>query len=117
MAITYAKYRHGDARMVDYTPGSAVSAGDVVVTGDTPRVAHLDIAANELGALAAEGGIYEMPKATTSGSAIAADKKVYWDASAHVVTESSSSNKVFGVTVSAGADSDATILVRHDPSA
>lgn len=106
-------YLHGPAVMVDYTPGSDVDAGDVIVTGDTPRIAHLDIASGELGALGATGGIYEC----TGDAAIAADKKVYWDASAGKVTETATGHKVFGVTVTACSGDDSTCRVRHDPSA
>lgn len=108
-----SQFLHGNPLMVDYTPGAAVPAGTVVVTGDTPRVAHLDIAANTLGALAAEGGVYTM----TGDAAIAADKRVYWDNTANKVTETASGNKVFGVTVTACAANNGTLAVRHDPSA
>ena len=83
-----ATFRHGNPVMVDHTPGSGVTAGDVIVTGDTPRIAHRDIAANALGALASGGGVYDM----TADAAIAADKKVYWNASASKVTETAGSN-------------------------
>lgn len=59
--------------LFDYTPGSAVAAGDVVVIGSMIGVAPRAIAANALGALAVEG-IWEMPVATgatgAQGSAI-----------------------------------------------
>jgi len=112
---TYATYLHGDAQMVEYTAGADISAGDVIVTNDTPRIAHLDIANGALGALAARGGVYRMPKASGSTTAIAADKKVYWDATNHVVTTTSSGNKGFGVTVKASVDGDTTQVVRHEP--
>jgi predicted RecA/RadA family phage recombinase len=108
-----ATFVSGEPTMVDHTPSGAVAAGDVIVTGDTPRIAHVPIAANALGSLAVEGGIYKVK----ANAAIAADKKVYWDDSANEVTETSSSNKVFGVTVEASTASDQYINVRHDPSA
>lgn len=108
-----ARFLHGEPLMVDHTPGSAVSAGQVVVTADTPRIAHLDIAANTLGALAAGGGVYEV----AGDAAIAADKKVYWNNTANKVTETATSNKVFGVTVTACTGDGALCQVRHDPSA
>lgn len=112
----YAKFLHGDPLMVDHTPGPAVAAGDVVVVGSYGRVAHLDIAAGDLGALAIEGGVYTVPKATGASSAIAAGKKVYWDATAKVVTDISTSNTPFGQTVLASVDGDATTTVLHDPA-
>lgn len=108
-----ATFFQGTPLMVDHTPGSAVSAGDVVVTNDTPRIAHVDIAASTLGALATSGGVYKM----TADGAIGADKKVYWDASASKVTLTSSGNKVIGVTTTAAAADGDAIYVRHDPSA
>ena len=109
-----AQFSAGTPLMVDHTPsGAAVAAGTVVVTNDTPRVAHRDIADGALGALAGEGGVYLM----TGDAAIAADKKVYWDAAAKKVTLTASTNKIFGVTVTACSGNNATCLVRHDPSA
>lgn len=107
-----ADYKYGDPRMVDHTPGSAIAIGDVVVTNDTVRVAHRAIAANELSALASEGGVYEV----VGDAAIAADKKVWWNAAASKVTTTASTHKVFGVTVSACGGDGQACLVRHDPS-
>lgn len=108
-----ADFKKGDPRMVEYTPGSAVAVGDVIVTNDTPRVAHLAIAANALGSLAAEGGIYEM----VGDAQIAADKKVWWNASASKVTTTASTHKPFGYTVTACSADGSTCLVRHEPAA
>lgn len=110
-----AIFKHGNPRMVEHTPSGAVDAGDVVVTGDTPRVAHTDIAANTLGHLAAAGGVYEM----TGDATIAADVVVYWDVSTSKVSESddSGTNTMFGFTVTACADDDELCLVRHEPQA
>lgn len=106
-------YLSGDPTMVPHTPNAAVAAGDVVVTADTPRVAHVDIAAGRAGDLAAEGGVYQM----TADGAIAADRKVYWDAAAQKVTLTAAANKIFGVTVTAAAANNDPITVRHDPAA
>lgn len=111
MSLTYAQLVSGTPLMVDYTPGADVSAGDVVVVGDQPMVAHLDIPSGRLGSLAVAGGIYKMPKASGSTTAIAAGKRVYWDATNHVVTETSSGNKKFGVTVKASVDADTSTHV------
>jgi len=110
-----ATFVHGDPLMVDHTPGSAVSAGDVVVLADTVRIAHRDIAANELGALAAEGGVYEVPKAAGGSTAIADGKKVYWDAGNSVITATASTHKVIGETVGASLDADTTQRIIHKP--
>lgn len=59
--------------VLDYTPASAVAAGDVVVIGTLVGVAPRPIAANALGSLAVEG-VFSMPCATgatgAQGSAI-----------------------------------------------
>lgn len=103
---------HGGPTMVDHTPSGAIAAGEVVVTGDTPRIAHLDIAAGVLGALAAEGGVYRV----AGDAAIAADKKVWWNSTANQITETASTHTVFGVTVSACSGAAAYCNARHDPA-
>lgn len=110
-----ATFKHGNPRMLEHTPGSDVDAGDVVLTGDTPRVAHTPLTANLLGALAAAGGVYEM----IGDNSIAADKVVYWDVSAGKVSEDddTGTNAVFGFTVTACAQNGSTCLVRHEPQA
>lgn len=112
-----AQLTHGNPHFEDYTPVGAIAAGEVVVTSGRPRIAHVDIAAGTLGALAAEGGVYKCPKATTSGSAIGADVKVYWNDSSNVITTSSGGNTAFGYTELAAADSDTHVYVRHQPAA
>jgi len=96
---------------IDYTPGSDVDAGDVVVQGDLVGVAKLDINADELGALAVEG-VFDFPKDTGSASAIDAGKKVYWDSGNEVVTETVGSNTYAGKTIADAGASDATARVR-----
>ena len=101
----------GDA--IDYTPGSAVSAGDVVVQGDLVGVAKLDISANVLGALAVTG-VFDFPKTAGVGEAIAAGAKVYWDVADQVAKtdDESGANKLIGKTVRAAGDDDTTVRVR-----
>ncbi|AMV18255.1 DUF2190 family protein [Planctomyces sp. SH-PL14] len=108
-----AFFHQGTPLMVDHTPGGAVAAGDVVVTADSVRIAHLPIAAGDLGALAAGGGVYMV----AGDAAIAADKVVYWNDSANKVTEDSSAGKVFGITVTACSGDAALFAVRHIPTA
>lgn len=118
MATPTTKFLHGNPLMVDHEPTSDVTGGDVVVVGDVPFVAHNDIDANRLGAVAARGGVYDMPKATGSGEAIAGGKRVWWDAASSVVTTTSSGNPEFGyTTIEGSADGDATVRVVHEPNA
>jgi len=102
-----------DGKAIDYTPGSAVSAGDVVVQGDLVGVAKLDIAANALGALAVEG-VFDFPKAAGGGTAITAGAKVYWDVGDTEAKEDAEAgaNKYLGKVVTAAADADTTVRVR-----
>ena len=100
-----------DEEMVDYTPGSDVAAGAVVVQGDLVGVALRPIPANTLGSLAVEG-VFDFPKSTAGGSAITAGTTVYWNAGASQATATSAGNKLIGKTVRAAADTDATVRVR-----
>jgi len=115
MAANEVTYRYGTVQTVHHTPGSAVDGGSVIVIGDIPHIAHRDIAANEKGALAISGGVYDM----TAGEAIAAGKKVWWDNTNNKVVETATGNKVMGYLTddtSASADGD-TVRVRHMPDA
>lgn len=107
-----AQFRSGNPVMGEYTPGAAVSAGDVVVLGEMPCVAHAAIAANELGALAAGGGIYRV----TAAGPLAAGALVYWDDTNNKVTATATGNKAFGFVApgsSASADGDAVDVVHY----
>lgn len=107
-----ATFRHEGAA-IDYTPGVAVAAGDVVVQGDLIGVANADIPANALGALAVEG-VFDFPKATGVGTAITAGANVYWDVGDTEAKEDSETgaNKLLGKTVAAAGDNDTTVRVR-----
>lgn len=107
-----ADLHHGTPVMVDYTPGSAVTAGDVIVQNDVPNIAHSDIAANRLGAVAQGGGVYKC----TADAAIVVGKKVYWNDTANKVTETATGNKLFGLTVTASAADGDAIYVEHRPT-
>lgn len=107
-------FRHGNPLMCDYTPGSAVNAGKVEVVGDVPLVAHNAIAANELGALAAGGGVYR----GTAGEPVDAGEVVFWDDTANKFVATPGANKCFGFCApgnSAAADGD-EIDVVHAPA-
>ena len=110
--MAQATFIHGGGR-IDYTPGSAVVAGDVVVLNDLIGVAKQPIAANALGALAVTG-VFDFPKATGEGEAIAAGKKVYWDVADSEAKEDdeSGANAYLGKTVKAATDDDTVVPVR-----
>ena len=102
---------------VDYTPGSAVSAGDVIVQNSLVGVASKSIAASALGALDVVG-VFDVVKATGQINAGAA---VYWDADGDpnggtagtgAATTTSSGNSFMGYAALAAGSSDATVRVR-----
>jgi len=109
-----ADFSHGQPLMVDYTPGAAVVAGQVVVLAEIPFVAHSPIDASRLGALAAGGGVYE---GTSDGTVDNPGVKVYWNDTADKFTTTASGNKRFGWSLpSQGASADGDkIKVIHDP--
>lgn len=88
---------------IDYTPGSAVSAGDVVLVTDLPLVAPRDIAAGELGSLATKG-VWELPK--TTGTAWTLGQILYWNNGGTLVTTSASGNKQIGYAAAAAGSAD-----------
>lgn len=106
------KLLSGTQHKVDHTPGSALTAGDVVEMGDYAFIASVDIAAGELGSVAAPSGTatYVCPKSTAGGSALAVGAAVYWDGTQVGTT---STDPVVGIVVEAAADADATVKVLH----
>ena len=102
-----------DGNAIDYTPGSDVAAGDVVVQGELIGVAKTPIVANVLGALAVSG-VFDFPKATGGGTAVTAGANVYWDVADTEAKEDSESgaNKLIGKTIAAAGDDDTTVRVR-----
>ena len=100
-----------DGNSIDYTPGSAVTAGPVVVQGELVGVAKVDIPANTLGALAVKG-VFDFPKATGGGSAITAGANCYWNAAAQQATTTATGNKLIGKCVRAAVDADTTVRIR-----
>ncbi|WP_040889988.1 DUF2190 family protein, partial [Zavarzinella formosa] len=71
-----------EGRYIPYIPGSAVTAGDVVVLGTIPMIAPRDIAAGALGDLDSHGS-YDVPKNT---DVFSAGDPVFWDLDGTPVT-------------------------------
>lgn len=101
-----------EGKTLDYTPVSAVTAGDVIVIGKVVAVAECDIAAGAKGALAISGK-FAFPKSTATGSSVGLDAgaKIYWDESEEIVSTSSSGNECAGYIEEAPADADETVNV------
>lgn len=102
-----SKINSGD--YIDYTPGSAVSAGDVVVLSEVVGIADADIPANELGALSLEGN-YEV--ACLGTDVVSIGDKLYWDAGAGEATLTASTHKVIGYATTASANGVVTVGVK-----
>jgi predicted RecA/RadA family phage recombinase len=100
-----------EGNAIDCTPTANVAAGDVVVQGDLVGVARTPIVADAPGSLAVSG-VFDLPKATGAGSAIAIGIQAYWDATNKVVTATATGNKYLGKTTKAAADADVTVRVR-----
>jgi predicted RecA/RadA family phage recombinase len=100
--------QNGDS--IDYTPGSAVASGDVIVQGGIVGVALTDIAANTLGSLAVRG-IFEFAKTTGSTQNMTAGLLVYWDDSSDKVTTVASGNTRLGHVVVAAGTTATTVKV------
>jgi len=110
-----------EGNQIDYTPSADVAAGDVIVLGDLVGVAKQPIAANMPGALAVDG-VFDFPKATGAGTAIAAGVKVYWDEDTQQASEegdesdsgsdSLEGTAFLGKAVKDAADADVTVRVR-----
>lgn len=92
---------------INFTPETAVAAGDLIIQHDLVGVAKLDIPAGTLGAVAVVG-VYEFPK---GNAAVAFGKKAYWDAANGVVTATATDNTLVGKAVGDAAATDATVLV------
>ncbi len=104
-----------DGKSIDYTPGSNVSAGDVVVQGELVGVANLNIAAGQKGALAIEG-VFEFPKPTGAGTDASIGTLMYWDVADGNAQETSDSgtNKLIGKLVKACSTTDTTCWIKLD---
>lgn len=116
MAQTPAVYRlDGDA--IDYTPASALTAGDVVEVGNRAYIAQVDAAADEKTALSADG-VWDVPKAS---GAVSAGDNIYWDnngdpnsgtAGTGAATTTASGNTQLGRAVADAGSSDTYVRVR-----
>lgn len=104
-----------EGRNIDYTPASAVVAGEVVMVGSIPMVATRPIAASALGALAC-GGVFDFLK---DGSAFTAGDAVYWNttgtpvggAATGAATSTASGAYLAGVALADAAEAATTVRV------
>lgn len=106
-----AYYEHGDALMVDHTPASAVDAGQMIVAGDSVRIAKQDIPANTLGALAAGGAVFKVDKAVGGSVTFADGAPVDCDETNQLAVASGDGDAHMGLAVGAAGNSDDHVMV------
>jgi predicted RecA/RadA family phage recombinase len=104
-----------EGNRIDYTPVSAVAAGDVVMIGSIPTIATAAIAAGALGSVATSG-IFDVLKGAetyTAGDA------VYWDvdgtptggSTTGCATDNASLGELMGVAIADAATDDTTVRI------
>jgi predicted RecA/RadA family phage recombinase len=98
-------FLHGDPLMIDHTPSSAVSAGDVVIVAGKACIAHTDIPADTLGAVAWPNGraVYVVGETLTiqtdEGETFAPGITFYVESDTTTFSEVSTDNYEVGVMV------------------
>lgn len=99
-----ALYHQGEQTLIDYTPGSAVSAGQVVSVGTAFAgywgVANSAIASGALGAIDI-AGVYKVKIGT--GESFSAGDSVEWDDTANAAVAAGSGDGDLGIAI---ADAD-----------
>lgn len=106
-----ARFIRGEnVEMMNHTPsGAAIAVGQVVIVNDILGICHRPIPDGVLGALAIQGGQYEV----NGDAVIAKGVHVYWNDTNNEVTETVGTNKYFGKTVSACAGDNLPCEVTH----
>lgn len=98
-----------DGRVIDYTAGSAISSGDVVVLGEVVSVALGDIANGDTGSVAVEG-VFELDCLGTD--VVAIGDVLYWDDTNNRLTKTASTHKCAGFAAGASANGVTTCRVK-----
>lgn len=101
---------------IDYTAGSDIAAGALVLVGDKPGVAKFAIPNGATGALSMRG-VFDV--AQDGAAAVSVGDKIYWDATEGKATKTASTgsggdtvyNTRIGVAVAAAASGADTVRV------
>ncbi len=101
---TYAVFLQ-DGNSIDYTPGSDVQPGDVVVLGSLIGIATRPIPANTTAGLAIRG-VFRIAKLSTD--VVTAGAVLYWDNTNKRVTTTATGNTRIGLAVAASPSGQAT---------
>lgn len=102
-----ASYVQDDC-LLDYTPGSAVAAGEVLVLGSLVAVAPRPIASGALGAVAVEG-VWSMPCA--SGATGAQGSLIKWYATSGVAHAATGTNAGYLAADRLAGDTSVKVLL------
>lgn len=95
--------------VIDYTAGSDLTAGTVVVIGNRVGVLLTDLANGETGA-AQVTGVFEIAKLTTDD--IAQGNLLYWDATNKRLTKTATDNTLAGYAWKAAGTSATTVQIK-----
>ena len=109
--MSTSTYRHtGD--MIDYTPGSNVSAGDIVVQSELVGQVVADTLSGDKGALRVTG-VINVPKLSTD--VVAIGDVLYWDAGNTRATTTASTHNIIGKAVEAAGSGVTDVDVMLTP--
>lgn len=101
-----------EGKVIEHTPGSALSAGQPVLVGSSLlTIATQPIAANAVGSVAT-GGVWDVAKATGNGTSVAAGASLYWDNANSVVTTSSNGTVACGYAVAAATNAASSVQLK-----
>jgi len=95
--------------VIDYTAGSALSSGAVVLIGNRIGVLLTDLASGEVGA-AQVTGVWELAKLSTD--VVTQGALLYWDAGNSRLTTTASSHKLAGYAWAAASGTDTTVQIK-----
>jgi predicted RecA/RadA family phage recombinase len=96
---------------IDYVPIADVKAGDVVAVNELLGIVNHDAKAGELTSLAVTG-IFDFPKITGGGTAMALGTKVYWNPGVKLAFNSPGGSTLIGIAVLEALDAAETVRVR-----
>jgi predicted RecA/RadA family phage recombinase len=95
--------------VIDYTAGSNIASGAVVVMSTLVGVALAAIASGSSGSVQIDG-VFQLNKLSTD--VIAQGDNVYWDASPGEITTTSAGNTLAGKAVAAAGNGTTSVLVK-----
>ena len=96
-------------QVLDYTPGSAVTAGQVVLIGVRIGVALNAISANATGPLQVSG-VFNIAKLSTD--VVAQGAALYWDNTNSRLTTTASGNTLAGYAAAAAGNGATTVAIK-----